>query len=352
MAIRMGRWDCPTCGHKGNLGNLTHCVNCASPRSPNVQFYLLDEEEEVKDKHKIAEALAGVDWECEYCGAENKASSTSCKSCGNPRDAKERTRQTKVQYDTRTNPEEPSINQLPKKEEIRKNNLWKWVFVLVLAGLAYYFLMPQKASLEIVKFSWNREIKLENFKWLEEDAWTLPSQAQLISKRKEVYQINKVVIGYQTKTRTVQVQSGTKKVKVGTRDLGNGYFEDVYENQPVYKNKKESYQDPIYKDVPVYETRYRYKIQRWVSVNPLKAEGENQQPYDPKRNFPDPENWRKGDKKELYWVYVKDEKGEIHKLITNYLRWQQLSIGQKMPLKRNRSGLYFDIEDDNEKEHK
>ena len=50
----------------------------------------------------------------------------------------------------------------------------------------------------------------------------------------------------------------------GTYDpLGNGYFEDVYEDRPTYENRsrEETYQQPVYRDQPVYRQRVRYEIE-------------------------------------------------------------------------------------------
>jgi hypothetical protein len=45
---------------------------------------------------------------------------------------------------------------------------------------------------------------------------------------------------------------GAEQVKAGRRDLGNGFFEDVYRDEPIYRER------------PVYRTRVSYDVQRWV----------------------------------------------------------------------------------------
>jgi hypothetical protein len=348
MAIRMGRWDCPSCGNLKNMGNATHCVNCGAPRDPQVQFYLLSDEEEVKDKSKIAEARAGADWQCEYCSSENKALNKFCQSCGNPKDGVEKARQEKINYTppvVREQYREPNIDNLPK-EKPKPISYWKWLVVLAIAGALYYLFKPQKEQITITGFQWERTIKLEHYDWFEESGWDLPNGAKLLSKRQAVHHNNQVLAGYRTESRWVEVQTGTKRVKVGTKDLGNGYFEDVYEDQPVYSKRKENHEVPIYKDVPVYQTQYTYKIKKWKEVSPLKAEGTNQNPYDPKLSKSDPENWRLGYRQAYYWLNFNTEKGKSDKLLTDSAIWVRLKIGDKATAKTNRAGVYFGLEDE------
>ncbi len=49
------------------------------------------------------------------------------------------------------------------------------------------------------------------------------------------------------------------------RDMGNGKFEITEEKVPVYKTvtHKEKRQKPVYVDVPIYRTKYYYKLERW-----------------------------------------------------------------------------------------
>ncbi len=95
-------------------------------------------------------------------------------------------------------------------------------------------------------------------------------------------------IGSETRTRTVtdRVQTGTESVKVGTRDLGNGYFEDVYEDRPVYDevSREETYEEPVYREDPVYRNRIRYQIEKWETARAAKAAAADRSP-----RWPDPQ---------------------------------------------------------------
>ena len=101
-------------------------------------------------------------------------------------------------------------------------------------------------------------------KLVTEEDWSLPQGSVKLGEFRAVHHYDKVPDGYETKTRQVQVKVGEKKVKVGVKDLGNGYFKDIYENRPVYETKTETYRETKYRDVPVYMTKYKYKMMKWI----------------------------------------------------------------------------------------
>ena len=85
MAIREGRWDCPSCGSVGQLGRHVYCVGCGAPRPKEIRFYLPEDAEAVTDAGQLAQAAAGPDWICEHCGGSARASDRTCPGCGAPR---------------------------------------------------------------------------------------------------------------------------------------------------------------------------------------------------------------------------------------------------------------------------
>jgi hypothetical protein len=97
---------------------------------------------------------------------------------------------------------------------------------------------------------------------------------------------------------------------VGTRDLGNGYFEDVYEDRPVYDEVEstETYQEPVYRQVPVYRMRYSFTIDEWQTLREEKSTGEDLAPYWPDTDLADGE--REGERRESYTVIFRAPDGE------------------------------------------
>jgi hypothetical protein len=205
--------------------------------------------------------------------------------------------------------------------------------LLLLAGLFLYLGAPKKESLTVSGFHWTRTIAVEELRPVTESAWEgeVPGAARILGSGNEVHHVDHIQIGTRTKTRTVseRVQTGTERVKVGTRDLGNGYFEDVYEDRPVYENRshEESYQEPVYRDQPVYRRRYRYVIERWVPDREAKAEGRDRSP-----SWPDPRiaaKEREGSRQEIYEVLFRDAKGNpVHYKAPNEAAWRSFAEGR------------------------
>ncbi|MCS6967486.1 MAG: zinc finger Ran-binding domain-containing protein [Cytophagales bacterium] len=350
MAIRMGRWDCPVCGLKGNPGPETHCAGCGAPRSKEVEFYLPDDAEEVTQADKLRQAKAGADWHCDYCGADNKATEEFCKSCGNQRTDQDVARQEKVIYyqsssSTVSSVPEESQRANPADNKARdRRKYWLVVsaFAIVVATGLWVMLRPQKFEVQVVEHQWERTVDIEENRLFTEESWELPVNANLIAQWQAVHHYDQVIVGYQTKTRTVRVQTGTKRVKCGKKNLGNGYFEDLYCDQPVYENRTETYQEPIYRQVPVYKTRYKYQIYRWTVDHTAKASGNDKKPYFPQETLPG-SNWRQGKRTEVYRLVLKDKKGKEYHQEVSFQFWQSKSVGDWLPAKRNALGNFYGL---------
>lgn len=82
MAIREGRWDCPSCGSRAVFGRHVDCPGCGKPRPAGTRFYLTDDAPVITDAAQLAEATAGADWVCAHCGASNRATRAECGGCG------------------------------------------------------------------------------------------------------------------------------------------------------------------------------------------------------------------------------------------------------------------------------
>lgn len=136
----------------------------------------------------------------------------------------------------------------------------------------------------------------------------------MLRQERAVHHKEKVQTGTREReeTYTEQVKTGTERVKVGTRDLGNGYFEDVYEDRPVYESvtRTRTVQEPIYKEQPVYKTRYTFTVDRWVDVKLLEAAGDNQRPMWPA--FATGAKDRAGTRIEKYTIRFRDSSGRTY----------------------------------------
>lgn len=252
MTIRIGYWDCPSCGAKKNLGPNPTCGACGRPRGPNIPFYTDDAAPVVEDPEAVRRARAGADWSCKYCGADNRAGMLDCHHCGAGPDGAVRRAQ---QY----TPLAPQASPPPKKGSLGLV-LGVLAGLLVLVGAAVWFFFVRTVALVVTveSVTWVKTAQIEERETKTKAAWQddVPDEAR--------------VVGQERRARAKRVQDGVTKVKVGQRDLGNGMFEDVYEERP----------NMVMKDVD--DTWVRYEIDTWVAKETLEEKtSDGTEPRDP-----------------------------------------------------------------------
>ena len=349
MTLRIGRWDCDACGYKGNLGPLTACEKCGSSRPANVKFYLTDDAEIVTDKTDIEKAKMGADWVCSFCTGHNKVYDTICVNCGNDRDKTDgdHSLQTRNIYNSENKTTTTAVK--PVKKTNLKGGCAK-IIVSVLGLLIISFivleLLKKEVSVTIIGHLYETNIAYEQYKLVEESDWSLPTNATLLKKSREIHHYNKVSDGYETKTRTVQVKVGERQVKTGVKDLGNGYYEDIYESESIYEDKTETYQEEKFKEVPVYETKYTYEIYRWVAQMPLTSAGSGINiTYHPNFNLIVSDSNFKITKTQItHFIQIKDAENEITKHEVSEPFWTKYSDGTSIKAERSAFGDYSEFE--------
>lgn len=350
MAIREGAWDCPACGRKGNRGPEKHCGGCGNPRGPEVQFYLPEDAPEVTDAAALEKAKAAPDWHCPYCDADSRDKDAFCTGCGAPRDGAATRQVVEHRFDAPPPPPQ-TLKSAPPKKGGKGGKIFKFgcLGLIVLIALVVLLGGPKEKDLTVTGHEWLRSIQVEELRPVQEQGWEgeLPGGARTLSSSREVYRVNKIRTGTETRTRTVseRVQTGTERVKVGTRDLGNGYFEDVYEDRPVYETveREEAYQEPVYREEPVYKRRYRYEIDKWMPDREAKAGGRDRSPRWPDTNLG--RNEREGARKEEYTVLFQDSDGEAARYkAPNEQVWRSFEPGRSYQGKVKSDGEVVEIE--------
>ena len=361
MAIRIGRWDCLSCGHKGTPGPNTHCERCGAPRDPKVTFYLPDDEPEVSNKEQIQEALSGADWKCNYCGSENKSIATHCKSCGNIRDHEDSNRNEKVIYDEGS--AEYHEEQLRQKRNSEKENRatffqerhkettkgtaakWTKRLAIVIGSLVFlvfsvwWCFHPSTSMMTVEKHYWCFSQQVQLHKLVTEKDFSIPPGAKLIAQTTKVYSYNRVPDGRVQKTRQVKVKIGSRKVKVGKKDMGNGYFKDVYRDEPTYSYKTETYYETKYREVPVYKPYYTYEIYRWVDARARDSlQGHDSNPRFPNPTLPDTIHWKIISPKTYFALFVKDDSGKNHQIEVTETQFYHIKDGDKQLVSQNNLG--------------
>jgi hypothetical protein len=221
------------------------------------------------------------------------------------------------------------------------------------------FFAASPVTLVVQDLDWERAVEVEEYRTLQYEDWDVPSDGRVIRQSREIRTYRREFDHYETRYRTVseRVRTGshTERYACGstTRDMGNGRYqsETTYCNRTVddysYRTRQEPYQEAVYRDVPVYDTRYTYVVDRWVTDHmvraPTAADGPDVPPYWP---IPDPRGpkQRVGDERqEEYEVIVVDEKGRVYDRDIGRDTWYRLEKGERMPAMQTRSGRITEI---------
>ncbi len=366
MAVREGAWDCPFCGATRNRGPEKFCGGCGSPRGPEVKFYLPEDARVVDDAHELEKATSGPNWTCEFCSGDNAGWNKFCTGCGSgreagvardvvthrgqaPSSAEEAARSSAAGRSPL--PETSPQTDPPRPARRKACGLCLGgcgLLLVLLALLAGFLSCSHSEKLDLVSAHWDRAISIEKQVTVREQAWSdqVPSGARELSRNREVRSHRQVQIGSETRTRTVQreVQDGTEQVKVGSRDLGNGYFEDVYEDRPIFRTvqEEETWQEPVYRQEPVYATRVTYEVERWKEVRQARASGEDNRPEWPETNLARGE--REGPRTEKYVLKLRGRDGKLRQHeVQDAATFQAFQVGQTCPARLNRLGVITEL---------
>ncbi len=325
-----GYWDCPYCGNKAIRGGQQSCPACGKTRAADTKFYMLDTKH-VEDESKVG---AGPDWFCPYCDSYNPAAETVCRNCGHEREATDET-----YFDLRAKREKRAAEErgaetprAPRKSKKPFLILALIVLAMIVSGIVRS--MPHSRSVTITDTGWTREITVQENRLVEESGWSLPSDAvERLDEREEIHHYDKVLDHYETveEQKSEQVLDGYDTY-VTYEDMGNGYFNEVEHQTPRYRTEyyTVTHEEPVYIDVPVYETRYYYTVYRWTDARSETAQGQTD-PEWPRIVYGERE--REGARSERYTVTYADKKGRESTMECAFDTWSRFTIGGKYTLK-------------------
>ncbi|MBW3570752.1 MAG: hypothetical protein KY467_06575 [Gemmatimonadetes bacterium] len=335
MVIREGRWDCPTCGSRGLLGRDLACSGCGNRRPEGIRFYLPDDAPQVTDAARLAEARAGADWICEHCGVSARATQDRCPGCGAARGGSPE--QQTHEHRFAEPPDEPAAA-APRPRKRR----WKGPAALaaIIGGLVWWN-GPVEVTATVAAKDWARAVEVQEYRTVQEEDWSVPSGGRQTRSFRAVRDYRQVLERYETRTRQVseRVQTGTRTYTCGQRDLGNGYFEDVTCTEPQYTThyRDETYQEPVYRREPVYDTKYAYQIERWLPDDTVWARGDaSKEPAWPA--VPAGRNRREGARIQRYLLRFSDGEGKTYEREVTADQFQRYRQGQPVTLRMKRGG--------------
>lgn len=296
-----GLWDCPYCGADKIGGLRKYCPSCGHPQSEDTTFYV-GEEKNYLTEEEINAVGNAPDWKCEYCTSLNNAKFKFCKNCG-----AERTEENKDYYQLRGE-EAPSLEKEVEKRALKDlplkstkkmdaKKLKKYILPIVCAvaliGGLIALLAPRSHDAIVNEKAWERSVVIEEYRTVEESCWdSVPSGGRLLHTKNEIRSYAQVISHYETKTREIseQVLDGYD-IETYYEDNGNGTFTEHTREVPRYRTEyyTETYEEPVYVSVPIYDTKYYYEIERWVYDRTEESSGVNDEPYWPEYTLDDNE---------------------------------------------------------------
>ena len=352
----MGYWDCPICGTKEIRGDVTNCPSCGRARG-EVKFYMKGysegetrEENERADVEYLSEEQAkyvskNPDWYCSFCNSLNSDNAETCSNCGASRADSEANYfemlQKKQEREAAEYAAQPQIAQAQPKAS-RKPLIIIACVLLAIIGV-FVWLNGNKTSgdLKVTALNWVRNINVEENRMFSESGWELPAGAEQTDARNEIHHYDSVLDHYEY----VDVQRSRQVVDhyetyYTYSDNGNGTFSEVAHERPVYTTEyyTETVQQPVYVQVPRYQTKYYYNIWRWTPSRDVTASGDDHNAAWPEVTLG--ENEREGQKAEKYTFTAEHQKenkaAETYRLAES--DWLNLNVGDPIYITEKRSG--------------
>lgn len=351
-----GYWDCPYCSSREIDGLVDFCPNCGVHKPKDVKYYLKGNvttnttysKSQVPDSDVLSEKeleKAGIskeecdgkhkEWVCDFCGSLNNWADNVCSSCGSQKDEsdtlyggeKKSGEEPAEQQHTASSQDKEQLSVWDKiKSSFVKNRKAAAIVTVIIAVLSVMF-FPYKKVVTVKSFAWERNISLEEYRTVQESDWNVPEGGRVYDEKTEIKSYVSVVDHYETvwetKTREVFDHNETSTTY---SDNGNGTFTEHTTTTPVYRTEtyQESHEEPVYRQDPVYATKYYYDIDKWVDTgNDYPSSGKDHKPYWNEDYKPMADNIRDTDRSETYTVKLDNGKTQEK----SYSEWKNMKIG-------------------------
>ena len=395
--IFVGYWDCPYCGTNDIAGDVYDCPNCGKARDDDIVFHPNPHSGNHQPRRYVSpnsdayrRATAGPDWTCSYCDSNNPANIQVCRKCGHSKDESDKNyfehhperhnviipvsheagddQIRKNDDDDDDDDSYPlsispptSIKPYNRHQQSRRRRIdfplrdidtprisppRKEVSIFAIIAIIFigiiFLLVPKERTITVTDIDWERSIAVEEYRTVRESDWYVPSGGRVVYTQSEIHHYDHVLDHYESVTKTRQVITGSHEEVVGYRDLGNGHFEEI--TRTVYDYGTETYteMEPRYVDVPVYQTKYYYDIERWVYDHTVTAKAHDKEPYWPEVTLA--QNQREGGQRETYGLSAIYKDKESH-YVLDYDPWRYVSIGDELHVKVHVTG-YIEILDE------
>ncbi|MBR0133925.1 hypothetical protein IJM16_01525 [Candidatus Saccharibacteria bacterium] len=365
--IVMGYWDCPYCGKSNIPGNMQSCTGCGRTRDGSVKFHPPGQSPStpkvyVTDPDKADRLRNSPDWHCSFCGGMVNHYQSQCPNCGHTRDESDRHYfqlhpERKTTIYPASDSSSPSADgeehhrstsasssfsagknsfHLPKRSNFSSSIPWKRIGIILLiislvtgvAVGAWFIFSPKERYITVTDIYWSRAIDIEEYRTVRESDWSVPPGGRVQYTQQEIHHYDRVLDHYDTVTKYRQVVTGSHEEVTGYRDMGNGYYEEITRTVYDYGTEPYTEQEPVYRNDPVYRTKYYYDIERWMYDYTVRSGAHDKQPYWPEYTLEDDKH-RAGSKSQSYNITaVYEDKSDNYSM--NYNDWIETSIDDQL----------------------
>lgn len=358
--IVMGYWNCPSCGNANIPGSSQSCPSCGKTRDNTVKFNAPNESSSrpkvyVTDPVKAESLRNSPDWHCSFCDNLVNHYQERCPSCGHTREESDKNyyqlhserRSMRFSSDgsvqsSSSDDEEHHRNEDDDDEEEdeqphsvrggRMDTAKRILIGILIAALivgaivgAWFIFSPKERYITVEDIYWSRAIDIQEYRTVHESDWYVPAGGRVQYTKDEIHHYDRVFDHYETVTKARTVT--TYRTEYSYRDLGNGYFEEEEYQVPEYHTEYETEQEPVYRQDPVYRTKYYYDIERWVYHRSVRSGEHNQEPYWPSYTLAD--NERTSTTYENYMVKASYE-DKTADYSMRYQDWIETYIGNEL----------------------
>ena len=351
----MGYWDCPYCGNQGIAGNVMNCPSCGRARG-DVKFYMKDgadssvrEAGETGDIEYLSQEQEKdfdpeADWYCSFCNSLNRNRAAFCSNCGATRESSESNYfdQLKKRQEQEAAEQAAQAQNRPQPKKAGKSRLLIFLILIAVVVGAFMYMNGNttKGDLLVTDIAWSRAIPVEDYQEYREEGWAIPQGGTEISSSSKLHHYDQVLDHYEDVEveRSRQVLDGYETYYTYS-DRGNGSFEQVEHQRPVYRTEyyTETESRPVYVSVPRYATWYVYSIWRWKEARTARAAGTDHEAAWPELNLA--ENEREGSpRSEEYTFTVESEKEGKSTWALAEADWRNIQVGDKINITTKRTG--------------
>ena len=191
-------------------------------------------------------------------------------------------------------------------------------------------LSTRQHELTIIDKHWERQVIVEEYRTVQEEGWSIPTGGRKTGQYQDIYTYQQVFDHYDYTTESRTVPDGGHYEVVGHDSEGNPITEWVTDYRTEYYTESE----PVYRQEPVYRTKYQYDIERWVFDHYETTNGRVDAPYFATPNLTD--NFRTNGTKEKYTVTATKNRDDskVGTYTLNFEDWSSVKIDQTVRVKK------------------